>query len=121
MRCEGDLKADDSLHLPPQRRLPAFHFELLGIELYGRQCRVGANLLIGSDILRPQLEPALPPLCAVGKAIDRETQVRQDLVIDDIVKKDGVRVEGFLRQDDTIIEWPVFADGGVPGNADLSL
>ena len=121
MRCEGDLKADDSLHLPPKRRLPAFHFELLGIELYGRQRRIGAYLLVCGNILRPQLEPALPPLRCVRETIDRQAEVRQDLVIDDIVQKDGIRVESFLRQDDAIFEWPVLADGGVPENAEISL
>ena len=115
MRCGGDLKADDSLHLSPQRRFPAVHFELLGIELYGWQRRVGTNLFVGSHILRPQLQPALFPLCRVRQAIDRKTQVRQDLVVDDIFKKHGVRVESFLRQDDAIFEWPVLADVDVPG------
>jgi len=121
MRCQGDLKADDSLHLAPKRRLPAFHFELLGVELYCRQRRVGANLLVCGNILRPQLEPALPPLRCVRETIDRQAEVRQDLVIDDIVKKDGIRVEGFLREDDAVFEWPVLADGGVPVNEEISL
>ena len=121
MRCQGDLKAEDSLHLAPKRRLPAFHFELLGVELYCRQRRVGANLLVCGNILRPQLEPALPPLRCVRETIDRQAEIRQDLVIDDIVKKDGIRVEGFLREDDAVFEWPVLADGGVPENAEISL
>jgi hypothetical protein len=77
--------------------------------------------LVCGNVLRPHLEPALPSLCSVGKAIDREAQVGQDLVIDDIVEKYGVRVEGFLRQDDAIIEWPVLADSAVPDNAEISL
>jgi hypothetical protein len=121
MRCVGDLKADDSLHLPPQRRLPAFHFELLGIEFYGGQRRVRADPLVCGSILRPQLEAALSPFRSIGEAIDRQAQVRQDLVIDDIVKKDGIRIEGFLREDDAVFEWPVLADGGVPGNTEISL
>jgi len=121
MRCVGDLKADDSLHLPPKRRLPAFHFELLGIELYGGQRRVGTELLVCGSILRPQLQPALSSLRSIGEAIDRKAQVGQDLVIDDIVKKDGIRIEGFLREDDAVFEWSVLADGGVPGNAEISL
>jgi hypothetical protein len=121
MRCQGDLKADDSLHLAPKRRLPAFHFELLGVELYCRQRRVGANLLVCGSIIRPQLEPALPSLRCVRETIDRQAEVRQDLVIDDIVKKNGIRVEGFLREDDAVFEWPVLADGGVPENAEISL
>ena len=121
MRWEGDLKADDSLHLPPKRRLPAFHFELLGVEFYGRQRRVGADLLVCGSILRAQLELALSSLRSIGETVDRQAQVRQDLVIDDIVKKDGIRVEGFLRENDAIFEWPVLADVDVPENAEISL
>jgi hypothetical protein len=121
MRCGVCLKADNSLHLAPERRLPAFHFELLRVELDGRQRCVGTGPVVCGKVLRPHLEHALPPLCSVGEAIDREAQVGQDFVIDDIVEKDGIRVEGFLRQDDAIIEWPVLADSGVPDNAEMSL
>jgi hypothetical protein len=87
---------------------------LLGIEFYRRQRRVRADRLIRGDILGPQFEPAFLPVCAIGQAVDSETQVRQDLVIDDIVKKYRIRVEGFLRQDDALIECPVLADDDVP-------
>jgi hypothetical protein len=60
--------------------------------------------LVCGNILGPQLESPSFLICSIGEAVDSETQVRQDLVIDDVVKKDGVRIEGFLRQDDAIIE-----------------
>ena len=104
MRCRGDLKADDPLHFAPEGRLPAGDFELLGIQLYGWQRGVRADLLIRGDVLGPQFEPAFPAVRAVSKAVDGKTQVGQDLVIDDIVKKYGIRVERFLRQYDAIIE-----------------
>ena len=110
----GCLKADDALYFPQDRGLPAVHLELLGIELDGGQRGVRGDLLIRGDVLRPQLQPALPALRPVGQAVDGEAQVRQDLVVDDVVEKYGVRVEGFLRQDDAIFEWPVLADGDVP-------
>ena len=121
MRCQGDLKADNALHLSPERRLPAIDLELLGIELYCWHGRVRADLLVRGDILWPQLEPASLPVRSVGKAIDGKTQVRQNLVIDDIVKKDGIRVEGILRQDDAIVELAVLADSDVPGIAESLL
>ena len=104
MRCRGDLKADDALHPAPEGRLPACDFELLGIEFYGRQRGVRADLLIRSDVLGSHFEPPFPAVCTIGKAVDSKTQVGQDLVVDDIVEKHGIRVEGFLRQDDAIIE-----------------
>src|SRR5210317_1971413 len=104
MRCQRDLKADNPLHLAPERRLPALDLELLRIELYGRQRGVRADLLVSGRILGPQLESAFPPVCSIGETVDGKTQVGQDLVIDDIVHENGIRVEGLLRQDDAIIE-----------------
>jgi hypothetical protein len=104
MRCQGDLKADNTLHPAPERRLPAFDFELLRVQLYGRQSSVRADLLVCSGILGPQLEPALASVCTIGEAVDSKAQVGQDLVIDDVVQEHGIRVEGLLRQDDAIIE-----------------
>jgi hypothetical protein len=104
MRCEGDLKADDALHPAPEGRLPARDLELLGIKLYGRQRGVRADLLIRGGVLGPHFEPAFPAVCSIRKTVDSKAQIRQDLVIDDIVKKHGIRIEGFLRQDDAIIE-----------------
>jgi len=104
MRCRGDLKADDALHLSQERRFPAIDFKLLGIELYGRQCRIGAHSLVRGSILGPQFQAGLAAVGAVGKTVDREAEVGQHVVIDDIVEKYGIRVEGVLRQDDAIIE-----------------
>jgi hypothetical protein len=118
MRCRGDLKADDALHLSQERRLPAIDFELLRIELDGRQRRVGANRLVRGNVLGPQFQAGLAAVGTVGETVDREAQVGQHLVIDDIVEKDGIRVEGVLRQDDAIIECAVLADGVVPGIAE---
>jgi hypothetical protein len=92
MRCRDNLKADDTFHPAPERRLPAI------------ERRVRADPLVCGNILGPQLESPSFLICSIGEAVDSETQVRQDLVIDDVVKKDGVRIEGFLRQDDAIIE-----------------
>ena len=104
MRCAGDLKADEAFHPAQEGGLPAVDFELLGIELDGRHCRIGAYLVVRSSILGPQLELSPALVRTVGKAVDRETQIGQHLVIDDVVEKYSVRVEGFLRQDDAIIE-----------------
>lgn len=116
MRCEDDLKADDAPHPAPERRLPAIDFELFRIQSYRWQGRIGANLIVRGSILGPQLELSSTAIGSVGKAVDRETQVGQDLVVDDIVEKDGIRVEGFLRQDDAIVECAVLADGDLPGD-----
>jgi len=121
MRCAVDLKADHPLHLAPERGLPAIDLELFRVECHDGQCGIGADPVIGGRVLGAQLQPALALVGPVGEAVDGEAQVGQDLVIDDIVQKYGVGVEGFLRQDDAIIECLVLADGDIPGFAERSL
>ena len=104
MRCGGWLKADDALHSPQERRLPAIDFELLRVEFHGRQRGVRAQRLVRRSVLRPQFQAAPAAVGTVGQSVDREAQVGQNLVIDDVVQEYGIRVEGVLRQDDAIIE-----------------
>ena len=46
----------------------------------------------------------------LGQPIDRETQVRQNFVVNDIVKENSVRIERFLAQYDAVVESFVVAD-----------
>lgn len=121
MRCGGNLKADEAFHPAQERGLPAIDFELLGIELDGRHGRIGAHLLVRGNVLGPQLQLSFALVRTIGKPVDREAQIGQYLVIDDVVQEYGIRIEGFLRQDDAIIECPVLADGAVPGFQEISL
>ena len=51
---------------------------------------------------------------AIREPVDGQAQVREDLVVDDVVEEYGIRVEGVLRQDDTIVKCAVLADLYVP-------
>ena len=51
---------------------------------------------------------------SVGQSIDRQTQVRQDLVVDDIVHEYCVRVEGFARQNDAFVKSLILANSAGP-------
>jgi hypothetical protein len=104
MRCGGCLKADEALHPSQEGRFPAIDFELFRIEFHGRKRRIGANRLVRSNVFGPQFQDAPAAVGTVGKTIDRQAQVRQHLVVDDIVQEHGIRVESILRQDDAIIE-----------------
>ena len=115
MRCAWGLKADVVLDLAPERRLPAVHLELFGIELCGWQRGIGSDFVVGRGVFRAQLEVTLALVGAISQAVDSEAQVWQYLVVDNVVKKHGIRVEGLLRQDDTVVECAVLANGYVPG------
>ena len=65
-------------------------------------------------MLRAHFEPTLATIGPTGQTVDREAEVGQDLIFDDVVKKNSIRIEGVLRQDDTIIKCAVLADRFVP-------
>lgn len=44
-----------------------------------------------------------------SEPVDLKAQVRQDIIIDDVVEKYGIRIECVPRQDDAIIEIFAFA------------
>ena len=77
---------------------------MLRVERGNRHRRVGFEGIIRGNIFRPQFEPAFPAVAGVSKTINFETQVWQYLVVDDVVKKHGIRIEGVLRQNDAIIK-----------------
>ena len=50
-----------------------------------------------------------------GQAVDLETQVRQNVVIDDVIEKHGFGIESVLCQDYAVIEcFVVLTDGSAP-------
>jgi len=68
--------------------------------------------LIRCNIFGSQFEFALVALARISQTIDGQAQIWQDLIVDDVFKKNGVRVEAFLRQDDTVIIGFFVANGG---------
>ena len=98
--------------LSEERRFPAVNFELLGIERRVRNRGVD-GLFVCGDVFGPELE-FFARASVVGQAVDGEAQVRQDIVLDDIVEENGIRVEDVLRQDDAIVVYRVLADELLP-------
>lgn len=77
---------------------------MLGIQRSDWHGGVGPHGIICRNVFGPQFQPALPAVGGVSKTVDFETQIRQYLVVDNVVQKHGIRVEGFLRQNDAIIK-----------------
>ena len=121
MRCARPLKADNASDLTPERGLPSVHFKLLGVELGRWQCGVGLHCVVGRNVFGTKFQLALALVATVGQAVYRETQVRQYVIVDDVVEEDRIRVEGILRQDDAIIKCVVLTDGFVPGSPETLL
>jgi hypothetical protein len=94
---------------------------LFRIELRGGQRRIWTGLVVGCHVFRTQLQLAFALVGAIGQAVNGEAQVRQNLVVDNIVQEYGIRVEGFLRQDDAVVECAVLANGYVPGLSETLL
>ena len=77
---------------------------MLGVELGNWHSGISFVGVICSHVFRPHLQLTCLTIGRVGKTVDFETEVRQYLVVDNIVQKNGIRVEGFLRQNDAIIK-----------------
>lgn len=108
------LETDIAPDLLPPARLPAVNLELLGIERRLGQRGVGRQRLVRRNILGKQLELVVLAFRRRRQTIDGETQVRQHFVIDDVIEENGIRVEGFFRQDDALIKGFVAANGSGP-------
>lgn len=114
MRSETDI----SLEPLPQTGLPAVHVKLLSTQRGDGHRRVGRLGIIRSKIFRAQFEIAFSPVSLLCQTIHGQTQVRQDVIVNDVIKKYGFRVERFFRQDDAIFKGFVVADGSVPGGVE---
>jgi hypothetical protein len=108
------LKAEVAFDLLPETGFPAVDIKLIRIERRDRHRRIRSNDLIGRNILRPQIELALFALTRICQSIDCQAQVRQDVVINNIVKEYGVRIERFLGQYDAVIKGFIVANGSIP-------
>ena len=54
----------------------------------------------------------------VRQTIDCQAQIGQHFIVNNIVEENGIRIERFLSQDDTIGECLVVADGSALNDAD---
>lgn len=109
------LEAQITLDLLPERGLPPVHFKLAWVEHSHGHGGIGSDRLVRCCVFGAQLELPLLTFACRCKTIYFETQVRKDIVIDDVVEKNGIRIEGFLRQDYAIIKrFVVVANGSAP-------
>jgi len=97
------LKAQVTFDFFPEGRFPTVDFQYFGTEGRDGHGRIGLHRLIRGDIFRAEIKFAGPALSGLGQTVHSKRQVRQNLVIDDVFKKDGIRIEGVLRQNDAIV------------------
>lgn len=93
MFSRGNSKAEIALNFLPETGFPTVDIQLIRIERCNRHRSIGANDLIRRHIIRAQVEATFPCFSGFSQSIHRETQVRQYVVIDNIVKKDSIRIE----------------------------
>lgn len=109
MRQIGDSpplpsEADVASDFLPQTRLPTIDVELIRSERRDRHGRIGWYRFICGNVFGAQFQLALSAIARIRQAIHRQAKVRQNLVINDVVKKNGIRIEGFLRKDYAIVK-----------------
>ena len=117
----SSLEADITFELAPERGLPAVHFELFGVEARRRHRRIGRDRIICGAFSGTHLQPAFATVGTICEAVYCQTEVRKDLIVDDVVEEYGIRVEGVLRQDDAIVKCAVLADLYIPVIQESSL
>ena len=98
------LEANVALDLLPETRLPSINVELIIAECCYRHGRIGRNRFICSNIFGTQFERSSLTIACVCESVNCETWARQNLVVDNVVEKYGIRIEGFLRQDYAFVE-----------------
>jgi hypothetical protein len=64
-------------------------------DLGNRHSRIGTHGVVRCNIFRSQLKPAFPAFSRFGQTIDCQAQVRQDIVIHNVIKENCVRIERF--------------------------
>lgn len=55
------------------------------------------------------------------QAVNGKTQIRQYIVIDNVVQEDGIGIKCILGQDDAIVKWLLFANGCAPVDFTVTL
>lgn len=98
------LEAEVALYLFPQARLPTVYIELIGTEGGDRHGRIRRNGIIRSHVFRTQLEFPLFAVAQIRQAVNGQIKIRQYIVVDDIVEKNGIRIENLFREDYAVIE-----------------
>ena len=83
---------------------------MLGIKRRAGHFRIWLHLFIRSYIFRTKLQLCLLALRRRCEAIDSKAQVRQDIVVNDIVQEYGIRIESLFRQDNAIVKCFVFTN-----------
>ena len=86
---------------------------MLGIEVRDRHSRIGIWFVV-RGVFGTHFEVRGMDGTRIGQTVDGETQVRQHVIVDDVVEEHGIRIEGVLRQDDAIVECSVLSDDRSP-------
>lgn len=108
------LKADIALDLQPDRRLPTVHLELLGIILCFRHHARCVACFFRGRLLRIDVEQSCVDIPGFDQSVDRQGGVREDIVVDNIIEKDRIRVERVRPQNDALCEVLILTDDPAP-------
>jgi hypothetical protein len=92
---EPEISAD----LSPQRGFPAINLELLGVEGCFRKCPGRLNDFVLCRVFGWQFHITIDRR---SQAVDRQTELGQNLVADDVIMEYGFRIEGLFIQNDAV-------------------
>ena len=97
----------------PDAGFPAIDLYVIWIEYRDGHRSRGFNFFV-SRIFRSQFHIRFAAFAGSNQTINGETQIGKHIVIDDVVKEDGIGIERILGQDDAIVERLLFANDSAP-------
>ncbi len=95
----GFSEAQVASYFFPETGFPSVHIQLVGMKHCNRHGCIGTNGFVSGNILGPQLESAILVFKPGGQAVDSKAQIRQHLIINDILVEHSIRIESIFRQD----------------------
>lgn len=107
-------KTDIAFDLFPQARLPPIDIQEFIAQCRDGHRRIGWQGFVRGNIFRSHFKLALFAVTRLSQTIDGKAKVWQHVVIDDVVEKHGVRIEGFFRQKHAIVKGLVAANRSIP-------
>lgn len=94
-------KTEIGTYFSPQAGFPSIDFEVFRVQpcdWHGRRRQV---CFVGG-IFGPHIKRAFATFAVCIQAVNRQTKKRQYVVVDDVIEKNGIRIEGIFRKDDAL-------------------
>ena len=106
------LESQVSFDLSPKGGFPAVDFKMFRIE-DGNRHRCGRLYCFVFLVVRTKFKFRAILVTWISESINRQTEVGEHVIVNNVFEEDGIRIERFLGQNDAVGECLVVTDGTV--------